>query len=320
MQENIVSLLRCPQCQARDFRLEIVLKDRTGDIKKGTVICRTCHSIYPIEEYALEFLPSYLSYHQNRKRGKKHSPQLEQQQYFDWYADNETQSYANYAESTFWKTTDELIFNRWKTLIPPKSRLLDVGSAQGRSAFLVADLPIDIIAFDISKNMIRQAIKRYKKNRYRATMSFIVADASHFPFCNSTFDTVLLYGVLHHLADPAVAALEIVRVLRKGGRYLGLENQASSLRRIFDILQAIRPIWYEKAGVKPLMTKQDFSMWFPNMPIAISTRTFVPPHLINILPISLARWLISTSDRWAGGSSFLSKFGGLLVIEGKKSS
>lgn len=339
MHASLVSILRCPTCQASHLTLNVFAGDRRGEIIEGVLLCRRCTSWYPIEDYALELLPPTLAYWDDRKRfWKKHftrlkglsfvsnkraarqTPQHLQQEYFDWYADNEKQQYTQYAQSPFWQATDTLVFNEWKKAILPGTRLLDVGCAQGRSAFWLADLPITIAAFDISKAMIAQAVGRYHSGKYRASMSFIVSDATHFPFVSRSFDVVLLYGVLHHLAHPAGACQEIVRVLRARGVYFGLENHASPLRLVFDFLQRFIPIWYEKAGTKPIMTYQDFDRWFgpTDMNISLGTRTFLPPHLINTLPLSLARRMIAITDRWASAHPVIAKLGGLLVIEGHR--
>lgn len=338
MYTAILSLLQCPDCYSGNFRLLVYEKDTQDDIKTGVVICKKCLRWHPIEHFALEFLPAHLSYGEDRKtfyrshardlkklpilsaHPSTSSPQAVQQRYFDWYADNEKQSYTAYAHSNFWKATDALVFGQWKQNIRAGDLVLDVGCAQGRSTFLLSDLPVSIVGFDISKAMIRQAVKRYKNGKCNAILSFIIADATHFPFKKSMFDTVLLYGVLHHLADPAMACREIVRVLKGGGQYFGLENHQSSVRMIFDFFQWLVPIWYEKAGVKPLMTISDFDRWFvgTGMRLDITYRTFLPPHLINILPMYIAQRIVEASDSWVERYKLLKKLGGLMVIEGQK--
>ncbi len=322
------------------MRVDVFAHDRGDEIAQGVLLCSRCESWFPIDQYVLELLPPALTYwddrqrfwkrYQSRMKGLLLSPRKEanapvtpqrlQQQYFDWYAHNEKQQYTKYAQSPFWQATDTLVFGQWKKAIRPRMRLLDVGCAQGRSAFWLADLPVTIAAFDISKSMIAQAVVRYRSGNYRASMSFIVADATQFPFVSRSFDVVLLYGVLHHLADPAGACREIVRVLRSGGTYFGLENHASPLRLVFDFLQRFIPIWYEKAGTKPIMTERDFHRWFggTDMNISLGTRTFLPPHLINLLTLSVARLLVGATDAWGSAHAMSAKLGGLLVIEGHR--
>lgn len=339
MQASVATVLRCPGCGDTHLRAETYEGSPGGDIREGAIICRRCRTWYPIEDHVLEFLPPQLAYWEDRKKFfQNHKTRLKglgfvpreadqsyplqrtQQQYFDWYADNERQAYTSYAESPFWQATDAHIFGAWEKRIRPGMRLLDVGCAQGRSAFRFADHEIDIVGFDISKTMIQQAAKRYRSGKYRATMSFLVADATQFPFARHTFDAVLLYGVIHHLADPEGACREIVRVLRPGGVYFGLENHASPLRLFFDFLQRVFPIWYEKAGVKPLMTMSDFRRWFrrTGLRLDMTTCTFLPPHAVNLLPAGLATRLVRVTDAWLSQNPWTARYGGLLVIKGEK--
>jgi len=46
----------------------------------------------------------------------------------------------------------------------------------------------------------------------------VVADAHHLPFRDSVFDRVFAFNVFEHLRDPRLAASEIERVLKPGGK------------------------------------------------------------------------------------------------------
>jgi SAM-dependent methyltransferase len=46
----------------------------------------------------------------------------------------------------------------------------------------------------------------------------VVGDAHHLPFREATFDRVFAFNVFEHLADPTIAAEEILRVLKPGGQ------------------------------------------------------------------------------------------------------
>lgn len=339
MQASIIPLLRCPGCSGTRLKADAFTGSARGDIKEGVVTCPRCRSWYPIEEYVLEFLPPALAYWEDRKKfWQKHKARLKgfafvpekirqsrdlqrtQQTYFDWYADNERQAYTSYAQSPFWQATDDHVFARWEQGIRPGIRFLDVGCAQGRSTFRFAHHPIDIVGFDIAKAMVLQAAKRYRSGDFRAAMSFLVADATEFPFADRSFGGVILYGVLHHLADPRRACREIARVLRPRGVYFGLENNASPVRVFFDLMQRVFPIWYEKAGVKPLMTLSDFRLWFrgTGVRLAMTTCTFLPPHAVNLLPVGFATRLVRLTDAWASGNPLMAPIGGLIVIKGQK--
>ena len=337
MHADIVPLLVCPDCGSASLTLVPFHVSKGGDVEEGFVSCGGCLRWYPIEHWALEFLPKHLAYwddrhtfysrHRSRlssmpkkKTSVQATPQHEQQQYFDWHAENDTQKYSAYAATPFWKAMDSIIFRRWRKKIPGGAKLVDVGCAQGRSAFQFSHSPITIVGFDISKKMIGEAVKRYKRRRYRARMSYVVADATNFPFRDSSFDVVLLYGVLHHVADPAEVCREIVRVATSGGMYFGLENHTSLVRKIFDIMQRVSPLWYEKAGSNPIMSEADIQAWFRGLPINIETkiRAFIPPHMVNLTPRALHRELLNITDTYFGNQPLVRRLGGLIEIVGTR--
>ncbi len=51
----------------------------------------------------------------------------------------------------------------------------------------------------------------------------VVADAHNLPFCNSSFDNIVLFDVLHHLECPVKFLDEASRVLSPGGRIVMVE-------------------------------------------------------------------------------------------------
>ena len=86
----------------------------------------------------------------------------------------------------------------------------------------------------------------------------MAADATRFPVRTASLDYVLAYGVLHHVPDPPRVCREIDRVLRPGGLYLGSENGTSVFRGLFELLQRLRPQWYEEAGPEALFSARSF--------------------------------------------------------------
>jgi ubiquinone/menaquinone biosynthesis C-methylase UbiE len=288
----------------------------------------------------LELLPAGLGYPEDRKRfwdryqtdlhaldlapeaGEVNPASVEaqrhQQKHFDWYGGNDKQTYSGYEQMPFWKAIDADTFADWRRQVRPGSWLLDVGCAQGRSTFNFMDLPINIVGFDISKVLIRQAIQRYRQQAYAADATFFVGDGSNFPFRSESFDYVLIYGVLHHLPDPAKTCGDIARVLKPGGMYFGSENNQTVFRSLFDLLMKINTLWYDEPGAHSVISARQLSQWFANTPVRVEcgTRVFVPPHLVNWLGKSLGTWLLHGSDRVGGLLPFLRNQGGLIMIRG----
>ena len=338
MRQDVLDMLVCPECGEHPLRYESFAMSGKDDILHGVVWCSTCGNWYPIEDGLLELLGSALAYvedrasfwttHATRLRALglrqyascRDQPDLEaqrrQQAHSDWYASNPQQSYMDYEQTPFWLAVDALAFDEWRKEIRPGSWLLDVGCAQGRSTFKIMDLSLRIVAFDISKNLVRQAIARYGREECLSTATFFVADATRFPFVGGRFDYVLLYGVLHHLPDPGATCREIARVLKPGGVYFGGENNRTVFRAGFDLLQRLLPLWYEEAGEQPLASESDFWRWLQPAwcEVSVHTGVFLPPHLFNLLAVDSARRLLRITNRLFGSVPLLRNHGGLIWV------
>jgi len=97
--------------------------------------------------------------------------------------------------------------------------LLDVGSGAGQIAaplLRYADPATEIICSDFSTAMLQRARTRLEGHRPR----FVVADMSHLPFADNSFDGITCGYVLEHLPQPEPGLQELARVLMPGGRLL----------------------------------------------------------------------------------------------------
>jgi ubiquinone/menaquinone biosynthesis C-methylase UbiE/uncharacterized protein YbaR (Trm112 family) len=339
---ELTESLRCPACQRHPLNQEAFQRDALNEVVTGVVWCADCGNWFPVEEGILELLHGPLAYAQDRSRfwtshqdslralglearaadaeGEHVEAVRRQQVHFDWYADNEAQTYSSYEAMPFWGAVDAIAFGEWRRDVRKGARLLDVACAQGRSTLHWIDLDLEIIAFDISKALVRLARDRIREAEARARSDFFVADASRFPLVSDRFDYVVTYGVLHHLPDPAQACGEIMRVLRSGGTYFGSENNKTLLRSLFDLLQRIRPLWHEEAGAEPLISRRDLQRWLAPYDVSVTTRTsvFLPPHVVNLAGRRAAEKLLRLTDQLCGSVPFLRHQGGLILAKGVK--
>jgi len=255
MKRELLDVIRCPECAAFPLACEAFDESADGTIRDGVVWCRSCAGWYPIEAGVLELLQRSLAYADDRVRfwNRYHArleglglapfevgdashdvaDQRHQQQHFDWYSDNDTQTYTSYERMRFWQICDRKIFSAWSGQIRPGGRLLDVGCAQGRSTFKVKAPGTTIVGFDVSKRLVAQAIERARGN---PSMHFFVCDATRMPIVDASFDYVLIYGVLYHLPKPARICREAGRVLKDGGMLFCSENNETILHPAFEWL------------------------------------------------------------------------------------
>jgi ubiquinone/menaquinone biosynthesis C-methylase UbiE/uncharacterized protein YbaR (Trm112 family) len=339
---ELVPLFVCPQCSSHAMHHEVFDQDGRGCTVDGLLWCGRCRSWYPIASGVLELLPDHLAYHEDRAQFRaRHAHALDrlalkdehrqpplhdgsgaskQQRHFDWYAQNASQTYDAYARTPFWQAVDRTIFREWRQHISPRTWLLDVGCAQGRSSAPFMDFDLTLVGFDVSKTLVRQAQRRYAGSTDAARAVFFVGNASQFPFVDGSFDYVLVYGVLHHLENPAHACGEIARVLKPGGTYFGLENNTTILRPLFDLLQRLLPLWHEEAGARALISASELVSWFgeAGMTAAARSTVFLPPHVANRLSSRAAQQSLQALDAVFGKVPFVRNQGGLLVATGRK--
>jgi ubiquinone/menaquinone biosynthesis C-methylase UbiE len=111
---------------------------------------------------------------------------------------------------------------KWKRLVGSQvvENALEIGCGLGRAPeILIKKLGFrQVIAFDIEEALINRAHRR-RAPQYRDRVAFYVGDAQELPFCDSTFDAVVNYGIIHHVIDWRHCIYEISRVLKPGGMF-----------------------------------------------------------------------------------------------------
>lgn len=340
MLKSLVPKLLCPVCRSGAPLTTHVFTEGDRDrVRDGALVCGACRAWYPVEDGLLELVVPPLLDLQDLERfqsrfrrqlddlhlampGSNSSAagdtdmQLKQRHHFDWYAENEDQDYCAYQRTPFWLAADAEAYARWLPRVAATDWILDVGCADGRSAFPFVKR-CTVVGFDISKKMIRKAIERARAEGVEGSTTFLVADANGLPFCDRSFDFTLCYGVLHHLPDPKRGLKEILRVLKDGGAHFGSENNESVFRAIFDLMMKVIPLWVEEAGAEPLISRKMIWDWTDGEPVRIKWRTsvFLPPHLFNLLGDRMARLALSATDRMGQILPALKGQGGLIVFE-----
>jgi ubiquinone/menaquinone biosynthesis C-methylase UbiE len=125
--------------------------------------------------------------------------------------------------------------------------LLDVGSGTGRlTAMVRAALPTTrIVGLDPAPSMVEQATTKFADDENTSFTGGVVEDLSEFP--DASFDVVISSFALHHLELDTykVAAAELFRVLRPGGRFINADQfcrvmgPAGSPERAADVLDLL---------------------------------------------------------------------------------
>lgn len=93
-------------------------------------------------------------------------------------------------------------------------RVLDIGCGTGRIIQMLKDKGAEIVALDISKEMITAVGRKFPG------VECVVGDSDELPFEDESFDLVLGLFWIVHLRDLRASFDEVYRVLKKGGRFI----------------------------------------------------------------------------------------------------
>jgi demethylmenaquinone methyltransferase/2-methoxy-6-polyprenyl-1,4-benzoquinol methylase len=109
--------------------------------------------------------------------------------------------------------------------VRPGVQALDLCCGTGDVAFALADAGAKVTGADFSEPMLEVARKRSQSRRSRReeTLTFLQADALHLPLPASAFDIVTIAYGLRNLADFRAGLVEMLRVLKPGGKLLILD-------------------------------------------------------------------------------------------------
>jgi SAM-dependent methyltransferase len=317
-----------------------------GHIRNGVLICESCGEWYPISDDVLELVRPDLLYsvdsnifHRDFDRelnalgctphdiangkkspGPEHSEQWKQRQHFDRYAAGLESGFKDYTQTRFIQAASaRFIALRNAQLGASRSWILDIGCGTGIGDF---DFPVGhtVAGFDVSKKAIRRATELARVRKLMSNTTFFVGDGEFLSFKSESFEFVQTFGSLHHLPNPDQAIKDIIRILKPGGRYFGVENNKSSLRWIFDLMMKLRPLWIEEAGAEPLISERMLNGWAAGLPAEVHCETsiFLPPHVINLFGFAAARAAVDWSDRVCSCVPWLRSNGGQIVYHMRK--
>lgn len=122
--------------------------------------------------------------------------------------------------SPFRKLSQIREVNEWLRLRPEGEiqTALEIGCGLGRGARLLVEkmAASTVFAFDLDEALVHRAARKANEPFLKST-AFFVGDAQDLPFCDSSFDAVVNFGIIHHVLDWRRCISEISRVTRQGG-------------------------------------------------------------------------------------------------------
>lgn len=151
----------------------------------------------------------------NEKEGLSHSNESDYSHLvtkaYDFFADR----YDCWHWQEFWRRNEWPLCEKLLKTANNTRCMLDVGIGTGFYFDKISGLSSIKCGLDISLGMLRVANRRLRNRVY-----LVRAEATSIPFSTGTFDIVLILRVASHIPDLSLLAIELKRVLKKGGRLI----------------------------------------------------------------------------------------------------
>ena len=143
---------------------------------------------------------------------------------------------------------------KWlKNNVKPGMRFLDYGCGHGMHTILPAKLGAKVYGIDLSKESLKIAKQRAKKEKIGNRTKFLEMDCESLEFSDNYFDFIWDGGTFSSL-NIRKAFPELLRVLKPNGKLIGIEtfghNPLMNFKRWLNKKRGIRTAWAAEHIVK----------------------------------------------------------------------
>jgi len=130
--------------------------------------------------------------------------------------------------------SDKRFLSRIVAFAQPRKgeRVLDVATGPGFVGVEFAKRGVEVVGTDITGEMLSHAKELRKRNG--VLVEFVLAEASHQPFRDETFDVAVSRLAFHHMKDPAGAVGSMRLLVKPGGRVVVADLVVSEDNRVAD--------------------------------------------------------------------------------------
>ena len=170
------------------------------------------------------------------------------------------------------KVETDCIFGLFK--VQKGMRILDVGCGTGNFSIKLAKMGCEVVAIDISKEMLKIAEKKAKEESLG--IEFYHMDVHNMGFEDNCFDGVVSVTAFEFLSDPKNAMEEMFRVLRPNGQLvIGTINRDSEWGKMYSSKKAGENSVFKYADLK---TMEDLKGFKSDYLVDTGECLFIPPN------------------------------------------
>lgn len=179
----------------------------------------------------------------------------------------------------------------------PGQNLLDAGCGYAYHTVRLARSGARVTAVDFSEVALSAARQTLERAGLSDAVELRRADLTTLPFADSTFDSIVSWGVLMHIPSLEAALAELSRVLKPGGFLVLCENNANSLDVVVrePVLRLMKRVLGRK-GSLIVRNERGVEAWTE----AGEGGLMVRKTDLNFLTDFLASRGVQETKRWAG--------------------
>jgi SAM-dependent methyltransferase len=216
--------------------------------------------------------------------------------------------FAAVARLTLWEVGPRLVAAAG---VGPDDRVLDVACGTGNASIRAAATGAEVVGVDLTPELFDAG--REEATEAGVSLEWVQGDAEELPFEDESFDVVLSTFGCMFAPRHVVAAAEIARVLRPGGR-VGITawTPEGGMGSFFRTVGAYMPppptiaqppvLWGREAHVRELFADREIELEFHRETVAPaqfgSTDEAIEYLATRFGPMIMAREMLTAAGRW----------------------
>jgi SAM-dependent methyltransferase/uncharacterized protein YbaR (Trm112 family) len=235
MRESIIEVLICPQCGKRGWSLQVNHRN-AYEITDGLLTCSHCDCHFEIEKGVVNLLdaPSVTVVSEIKGWQKFHTPERNPEQFRDeWLRslprlDSKVSNDA--ASVQAWNSHgDNFDLALTQLSITGKERILEIGAGRCWATAVFARHGCCVIALDVVRTKYIGLESGEVFLDQAVYFDRVQSDMAKLPFAEGSFDIVFSTATVHHSPDLNEVFSEVARVLKRGGRFVAINDTVAGL-------------------------------------------------------------------------------------------
>ena len=270
MRRELISRIACPECRSSNWLVKNLSKRQDKSrIENGILTCKSCSRWYMISNEIAHLLPDRDISTEERRSFLEHTLRpLDAGLYKSYMAglkctcSPSTRDFlahqdglahdSDYVKRTLGRNHILKIKKVIDLLeLTDSTEVLEIGVGSGLHARYLLDQETigSFVGVDISTKMLISAHQLIGNDN---KVDLLRADVEQLPFASESFHRVSSVSTFHNLISPEKGMREVMRVLKKGGIFVSLDQNSISYENTVKRFQGILPSGLTKMSIRNL--------------------------------------------------------------------